>query len=69
MDERVTLLDVTLLGEWEKIDPAIPSLLEELKARKSALCWHKHGTFEEHLVGVTRMCALWNVRELWSSMI
>ena len=59
MDSEYTLLDSCLIGEWEEIDPVLPKIMKELQKRKSALCWHKHGTFYEHLVGVTRVCVLW----------
>ncbi|KAG0492011.1 hypothetical protein HPP92_005409 [Vanilla planifolia] len=50
-----------LRDEPDKIDgdPALPSLLTSLRAAGAGECWHKHGTFLAHLVGVHRILTLW----------
>ena len=48
-----------LAEDFAAIDPALPPLLDVLNRRRMAECWHKHGSFRDHLVGVYRILALW----------
>ncbi|KAL2938990.1 Coatomer subunit epsilon [Bienertia sinuspersici] len=48
-----------LRGELEKIDPKLPSLVAVLKSVGAGECWHKHGSFLEHLVDIYRILKLW----------
>ncbi|KAH0463994.1 hypothetical protein IEQ34_006780 [Dendrobium chrysotoxum] len=40
-------------------DPALSTLLCALRAAGAGECWHKHGTFLAHLIGVHRILTLW----------
>nr|CAD1830718.1 unnamed protein product [Ananas comosus var. bracteatus] len=48
-----------LRGELELADPALPSLVSVLRGAGAGECWHKHGTFLGHLLGVHRALKLW----------
>ncbi|XP_020112622.1 uncharacterized protein LOC109727133 [Ananas comosus] len=48
-----------LRGELELVDPALPSLVSVLRGAGAGECWHKHGTFLGHLLGVHRALKLW----------
>ncbi|XP_020112821.1 uncharacterized protein LOC109727222 [Ananas comosus] len=48
-----------LRGELELVDPALPSLVSVLRSAGAGECYHKHGTFLAHLVGVHRILTLW----------
>lgn len=48
-----------LAEDFAAIDTALPPLLAVLNQRRMAECWHKHGSFRDHLVGVYRILALW----------
>ncbi|KAL3824291.1 hypothetical protein ACJIZ3_020320 [Penstemon smallii] len=50
-----------LRGELETIDPNLPGLVSVLQSVGAGECWHKHGSFLEHLVGVYRILKLWGV--------
>ncbi|XP_020594798.1 uncharacterized protein LOC110034900 [Phalaenopsis equestris] len=40
-------------------DPSLSSLLSTLRSAGAGECWHKHGTFLAHLIGVHRILTLW----------
>ncbi|KAL3824279.1 hypothetical protein ACJIZ3_020308 [Penstemon smallii] len=52
-----------LRGELESIDPNLPHLVSVLRSVGAGECWHKHGSFLDHLVGVYRILKLWGVPE------
>ncbi|KAJ6906955.1 hypothetical protein NC651_017587 [Populus alba x Populus x berolinensis] len=39
-----------LRGELESIDKNLPSLISVLRSVGAGECWHKHGSFLDHLV-------------------
>ena len=51
-----------LKEDYKKIDKKIPSLIKLLSKQGANECWHKKGTFEEHLISVWKMLTLWNQR-------
>lgn len=48
-----------LREDYESIDSRLPGLLKILHARGAGECWHKHGTFYEHLLHTYRILKLW----------
>ncbi|XP_077247172.1 E3 ubiquitin-protein ligase isoform X2 [Tasmannia lanceolata] len=48
-----------LRGELESIDPNLPSLISVLRSVGAGECWHKHGTFLEHLIDIYKILKLW----------
>ena len=50
-----------LADDWAAIDPELPHLLEMLFARAAGEDWHKAGTFKDHLLGLYRTLALWDM--------
>ncbi|WCJ38970.1 hypothetical protein M5689_019997 [Euphorbia peplus] len=57
-----TLLESTrpfLRGELESIDPNLPSLLSVLRSVGAGECWHKHGSFLDHLFDIYRILKIW----------
>ncbi|ELR14079.1 tetratricopeptide repeat domain containing protein [Acanthamoeba castellanii str. Neff] len=48
-----------LREELHHCDPKLPALLEQLGKHGASECWHKHGTFKQHLFGVWRILYLW----------
>lgn len=48
-----------LRGELESIDKNLPSLVGVLRSVGAGECWHKHGTFLEHLVDIYRILKIW----------
>lgn len=57
-----TLLDSArpfLRGELESIDENLPSLIKILRSVGAGECWHKHGSFLDHLVDMYRILNLW----------
>ncbi|KAI3982816.1 hypothetical protein MKX01_010299 [Papaver californicum] len=52
-----------LRGEYESIDPNLPTLLSVLRSVGASECWHKHGSFYDHLVDMYRILKLWNTPE------
>lgn len=48
-----------LRGELENVDKNLPSLVSVLRSVGSGECWHKHGSFLEHLVDIYRILKLW----------
>lgn len=49
-----------LRGELESIDPKLPALVAVLRSVGAGECWHKHGSFLDHLVDIYRILKLWN---------
>ncbi|PIA35387.1 hypothetical protein AQUCO_03500039v1 [Aquilegia coerulea] len=49
-----------LRGELETIDPNLPTLVSVLRSVGAGECWHKHGSFLDHLVDIYRILKLWN---------
>nr|DAD35923.1 TPA_asm: hypothetical protein HUJ06_006563 [Nelumbo nucifera] len=49
-----------LRGELESVDPKLPALVAVLRSVGAGECWHKHGSFLEHLVDMYKILKLWN---------
>ncbi|GAB2275329.1 hypothetical protein Dimus_010092 [Dionaea muscipula] len=47
-------------GELEAVDKNLPSLVAVLRSVGAGECWHKHGSFLDHLVDIYRILKLWN---------
>lgn len=47
-------------GELESIHKNLPSLVAVLRSVGAGECWHKHGSFLQHLVDIYRILKLWN---------
>lgn len=52
-----------LRGELEKIDPKLPSLIAVLRSVGAGECWHKHGSFLDHLIDIYKILKLWKAPE------
>ncbi|KAL0446737.1 UNVERIFIED_CONTAM: hypothetical protein Slati_1801600 [Sesamum latifolium] len=48
-----------LRGELEAVDENLPRLVSVLRAAGAGECWHKHGSFLDHLLGVYRILKMW----------
>ncbi|KAI3501989.1 hypothetical protein L1887_30019 [Cichorium endivia] len=48
-----------LRGQLENVDVKLPSLVAVLKSVGAGECWHKHGSFLDHLVDIYRILKLW----------
>ncbi|KAK6145224.1 hypothetical protein DH2020_022044 [Rehmannia glutinosa] len=48
-----------LRGELETVDENLPHLMSVLRAAGAGECWHKHGSFLDHLLGVYRILKMW----------
>lgn len=48
-----------LRGELECIDKNLPSLVAVLRSVGAGECWHKHGSFLDHLVDIYRILKIW----------
>eukprot|EP01027_Heterolobosea_sp_BB2_P012611 GEZU01018256.1.p1 GENE.GEZU01018256.1~~GEZU01018256.1.p1 ORF type:complete len:208 (-),score=30.86 GEZU01018256.1:61-624(-) len=46
--------------EYDKLDPEINRMVELLTSHGANQCWHKHGTFKEHLFHTWRILKIWN---------
>eukprot|EP00624_Nannochloropsis_granulata_P000066 evm.model.NODE_10174_length_41657_cov_19.929615.13 len=58
---RFTEVAKALLAEdWARVDKRVPRLLARLTERGAHKCWHKHGTFKQHLLGVWKILAFWD---------
>jgi len=55
--ETVKLL---VRDEVAAVDPEVPKMVELLTKQGANECWHKHGTFKEHLFHVWRILKIWN---------
>ncbi|XP_021735494.1 uncharacterized protein LOC110702135 [Chenopodium quinoa] len=65
-DYLPTLLEAVrpfLRGELENIDAKLPSLLAVLRSVGAGECWHKHGSFLEHLFDMYRILKLWGASD------
>uniref|UniRef100_A0ACD5X5Z3 Uncharacterized protein n=1 Tax=Avena sativa TaxID=4498 RepID=A0ACD5X5Z3_AVESA len=52
-----------LRGDLAAVDPELPSLVSVLVSAGAGECYHKHGTFLDHLVDVYRIIRLWGAPE------
>lgn len=52
-----------LRGELENIDPKLPSLIAVLKSVGAGECWHKHGSFLDHLIDIYKILKLWKAQD------
>ncbi|CBI35363.3 unnamed protein product, partial [Vitis vinifera] len=52
-----------LRGELEAVHPKLPSLISVLRSVGAGECWHKHGSFLEHLVDMYKILKLWKAQE------
>ncbi|EWM27271.1 Tetratricopeptide-like helical [Nannochloropsis gaditana] len=60
ISSRFTEVAKALLAEdWARVDTRVPHLLARLTERGAHQCWHKHGTFKQHLLGVWKILSLW----------
>ncbi|GAV81488.1 hypothetical protein CFOL_v3_24943 [Cephalotus follicularis] len=48
-----------LRGELETVDKSLPSLVSVLRSVGAGECWHKHGSFLDHLVDIYRILKIW----------
>ncbi|CAL1374943.1 unnamed protein product [Linum trigynum] len=48
-----------LRGELESVDENLPRLLAVLRSVGAGECWHKHGSFLDHLLHTYRILKLW----------
>ncbi|KAI4339319.1 hypothetical protein MLD38_024276 [Melastoma candidum] len=48
-----------LRGELESVHPKLPSLVATLRSVGAGECWHKHGSFLDHLLDIYRVLKLW----------
>ncbi|PON87744.1 hypothetical protein TorRG33x02_164390 [Trema orientale] len=61
-----TLLDSArpfLRGELESVDERLPSLVRVLRSVGAGECWHKHGSFLDHLLDMYRILKLWRAED------
>lgn len=52
-----------LRGELEQVHQNLPSLVSVLRSVGAGECWHKHGSFLDHLVDMYRILKLWKAQE------
>ncbi|KAL2545790.1 hypothetical protein Fot_15023 [Forsythia ovata] len=52
-----------LRGELESIDGNLPRLISLLRSVGAGECWHKHGSFLDHLVDLYRILKIWKAPE------
>ncbi|CBI35365.3 unnamed protein product, partial [Vitis vinifera] len=52
-----------LRGELEAVHPKLPSLISVLRSVGAGECWHKHGSFLEHLFDMYKILKLWKAQE------
>ncbi|PON68151.1 E3 ubiquitin-protein ligase [Parasponia andersonii] len=61
-----TLLDSArpfLRGELESVDERLPSLVRVLRSVGAGECWHRHGTFLDHLLDIYRILKPWRAQD------
>ncbi|KAL5543019.1 hypothetical protein UlMin_010729 [Ulmus minor] len=61
-----SLLDSTrpfLRGEFETIDKKLPALVAVLRSVGAGECWHKHGSFLDHLIDMYRILKIWKAQD------
>ena len=56
---RLAVIKPFLREDFESIDPRLPGLLKILQERGAGECFHKHGTFYEHLLHTYRILKVW----------
>lgn len=56
---RLAVCKPFLREDFESIDPRLPGLLKILQQRGAGECFHKHGTFYEHLLHTYRILKVW----------
>lgn len=61
---RETIFDQILGDDYLGLDSTLPGSVAILKKRRAHLCWHKHSTFLEHLLGVHNILRLWGQGEI-----
>ncbi|XP_074264624.1 uncharacterized protein LOC141587097 [Silene latifolia] len=59
LDTLLTSARPFIRGDLDKIDDKLPALVSILRSVGAAECWHKHGTFFEHLFDTYRILKLW----------
>ncbi|EEF49640.1 uncharacterized protein LOC8260736 [Ricinus communis] len=52
-----------LRGELESVDKNLPALISVLRSVGAGECWHKHGSFLDHLVDIYRILKIWNASD------
>lgn len=52
-----------LRGELETVDKNLPSLVSTLRSVGAGECWHKHGSFLDHLVDIYRILKIWKAQD------
>ncbi|BBN07320.1 hypothetical protein MPTK1_4g02870 [Marchantia polymorpha subsp. ruderalis] len=62
-DARLEYARLFIRDSLEEIDPELPGFLRKLQDVGASECWHKHGTFYEHLFNVYRNLKLWNAAD------
>ncbi|KAL3687749.1 hypothetical protein R1sor_014058 [Riccia sorocarpa] len=60
LESRLERARLFIREQFEEIDPKLPVFLRKLKDVGATECWHKHGTFYEHLYHVYRNLKLWD---------
>ncbi|KAL3510173.1 hypothetical protein ACH5RR_029574 [Cinchona calisaya] len=63
LDNLLQLARPFLRGELENVDKNLPSLVSILRSVGAGECWHKHGSFLEHLVDIYRILKLWKASD------
>ncbi|KAF3651246.1 hypothetical protein T459_29748 [Capsicum annuum] len=48
-----------LRGEFESIDKDLPTLISVLRSVGAGECWHKHGSFLDHLIDIYKILKIW----------
>ncbi|CAN4114478.1 unnamed protein product [Withania somnifera] len=46
-------------GEFESIDKDLPPLISVLRSVGAGECWHKHGSFLDHLIDIYKILKIW----------
>jgi hypothetical protein len=57
------LLSHIIKEDYGKIDKKIPKMIKLLSKQGANECWHKKGTFQEHLISVWKILTIWNQRQ------
>ncbi|CAL1387959.1 unnamed protein product [Linum trigynum] len=52
-----------LRGDLESVDENLPRLVAVLRSVGAGECWHKHGSFLDHLLDIYRILKLWGAPE------
>ncbi|CDP16986.1 unnamed protein product [Coffea canephora] len=59
LNDLLQLARPFLRGELENVDKNLPYLVSVLRSVGAGECWHKHGSFLEHLFDIYRILKLW----------